>query len=177
MPQSSEPSSTALDAEGLYLGEWSRSIDERFRLMLPMEWVAWLTGEKELTGGSGQCLLAKERPGCVSVWNSKQLESWLADGVSLVKSKIRSGRLTTRLDQVQKLGRLLSTRHRSVPIAGRGRLAIPESFRDFLEIEPGESVMVVGAAVCVEIWQPRRWSEHIGEQMPEFRELLDQLAD
>jgi len=171
MPESSEPTSPAIDAEGLYLGEWGRSIDERFRLSLPVEWTAGLTGE------SGQCVLAKERPGCVSVWNSQQLESWLADGVNLVRSKIRSGRLAGRLDQVQKLGRLLSTRHRTVPIAGRGRLAIPDSFREFLEIEPGENVMVVGAAVCVEIWHPRRWSEHIGQQMPEFRELLDQLAD
>jgi len=171
MPESSEPISPAIDAEGLYLGEWSRSIDDRFRLSLPVDWVAGLTGE------SGQCVLAKERPGCVSVWNSHQLESWLADGVNLVKSKIRSGRLAGRLDRVQMLGRLLSTRHRNVPIAGRGRLAIPDSFREFLEIEPGENVMVVGAAVCVEIWHPRRWSEHIGQQMPEFRELLDQLAD
>ncbi|NOY30405.1 MAG: division/cell wall cluster transcriptional repressor MraZ [Planctomycetes bacterium] len=168
---SSEPTDTALDSEGLYLGEWSRSIDDRFRLSLPVEWVPGLTDEL------GQCVLAKERPGCVSVWNSQQWESWLADGVDLVRSKIRSGRLAGRLDQVQRLGRLLSTRHRSVPIAGRGRLAIPDSFREFLEVEPGENVMVVGAAVCVEIWQPRRWSEHIGQQMPEFRELLDQLAD
>jgi len=171
MPQNTEPNNDNFDVEGLYLGEWNRSIDERFRLSLPLEWVT------ELTGESGQCALAKERPGCVSIWNCQQLQTWLADGVNLVRSKIRSGRLSGRLDRVQMLGRLLSTRHCNVPIAGRGRLAIPESFREFLEIEPGEKVMVVGAAVCVEIWQPRRWSEHIGQQMPEFRELLDQLAD
>lgn len=171
MPKSSELTGTALDTEGLFLGEWNRSIDERFRISLPSEWAAGLTGE------SGQCVLAKERPGCISVWNSCQWESWLADGVNLVRSKIRSGRLAGRLDQVQRLGRLLSTRHRSVPIAGRGRLAIPDSFREFLEVEPGENVMVIGAAVCVEIWHPRHWSEHIGQQMPEFRELFNQLAD
>ncbi len=155
----------------LYLGEWARSLDERHRLSLPVEWVATLADE------AGQCVLAKERPGCLSVWNSQRWESYLADGMDLVSSKIRSGRLAGRLDQVQMLGRLLSTRHRTVPIAGRGRIGIPDSFRDFLEVEPGENLMVVGAAVCVEIWQPRRWSEHIGEHMPEFRKLFDQLAD
>ncbi len=164
-------SKEAPDIEDLFLGEWSRSIDERFRLSLPSEWVAGLTGD------SGQCVLAKERPGCVSVWNSQQWDSWLADGVSLVAGKIRSGRLAGRMDQVQMLGRLLSTRHRSVPIAGRGRLAIPESFREFLEIEPGENLMVVGAAISVELWHPKRWSEHIGQHMPEFRQLFDQLAN
>lgn len=155
----------------LFLGEWARSIDERYRLTLPSEWA---TG---LSNNDAQCVLAKERPGCVSVWNPQQWDSYLADGINLVSSKIRSGRLAGRLDQVQMLGRLLSTRHRTVPIAGRGRIAIPESFRDFLEVEPGESLLVVGAAVCVELWHPRRWSEHIGQHMPEFRQLFDQLAD
>lgn len=155
----------------LFLGEWARSLDERYRLTLPGDWATGLSDD------DAQCVLAKERPGCVSVWNPRQWDSYLADGVDLVSSKIRSGRLAGRLDQVQMLGRLLSTRHRTVPIAGRGRIAIPESFRDFLEVESGESLMVVGAAVCVELWHPRRWSEHIGQHMPEFRQLFDQLAD
>jgi MraZ protein len=158
-------------SDELLLGEWARSLDERFRLSLPQAWADVLSVD------TGQCVLAKERPGCVSVWNSQQWQSWLADGVELVTGKIRSGRLSSRLEQVQMLGRLLSTRHRTVPIAGRGRLVIPESFRDFLEVEPGGNLLVVGAAVCVELWHPRRWSEHIGENMPEFRQLFDQLAD
>jgi len=162
---------TSSASDGLLLGEWVRSLDERFRLSLPPEWAEVLAGE------TAHCALAKERPGCVSVWNSQQWDAWLSDGVELVTGKIRSGRLSNRLEQVQMLGRLLSTRHRTVPIAGRGRLVIPESFRDFLEVEPGGEVLVVGAAVCVELWHPRRWSEHIGTNMPEFRQLFDQLAD
>ena len=154
----------------LYVGEWTRSLDERHRLSLPAEMV------ELLADGSSECVLAKERPGCVSLWNPTQWEASMAGGVELVASKIQSGRLAGRLSEVQMLGRLLSTRHRTVPIAGRGRIAIPESFRDFLEVEPGGNLMIVGAAVCVEIWHPRRWSEHIGEHMPEFRELYDQLA-
>jgi len=163
--------STHLKSEDLFLGEWARSLDERYRFSLPSEWVEGLSDD------NAQCVLAKERPGCVSVWNTQQWGSYLADGVDLVSSKIRSGRLAGRLDQVQMLGRLLSTRHRTVPIAGRGRIAIPDSFREFLEVEPGENLMVVGAAVCIELWHPQRWSEHIGQHMPEFRQLFDQLAD
>ena len=58
----------------LLLGEWARSLDGRFRLSLPPEWVEVLSGKTD------QCVLAKERPGCVSVWNSQQWEKWLADG-------------------------------------------------------------------------------------------------
>ena len=158
-------------SESLYLGEWARALDERHRLSLPTDVV------EQLVGDTGECVLAKERPGCVSIWNTGAWEAWLADGVNLVQRKIKSGRLAGRTSQVQLLGRLLSTRHRKVPLGGRGRLAVPESFRDFLEVEPGGNLMVVGAAVCLEIWHPRRWSEHIGEQMPEFHQLFDQLAD
>ena len=155
----------------LFIGEWARSVDERFRLSLPTEWA------DELVDDKGECVLAKERPGCVSVWHPRDWTQWLSEGVALVTGKIRSGRVAGRMDQVQMFGRLLSTRHKTVPIAGRGRIAIPDSFRTFLEVEPGGELLVVGAAVCVEIWNPTRWSTHIGEHMSEFRELFDKLAD
>ena len=74
------------------------------------------------------------------------------------------------------LGRLLSTRHKSVPIAGRGRLLIPEGFRQFLGVEPGGEVLVIGAAVCVEVWRPDAWVGYLDENIPEFRRLFDELA-
>ena len=36
--------------------------------------------------------------------------------------------------------------------------------------------MVIGAAVCVEIWQPEKWQEYVGGELPTFRQLLDQLT-
>lgn len=159
------------DAPELFVGEWARSVDERFRLSIPTEWA------DELVDDSNECVLAKERPGCVSVWHPRDWTEWLNQGLELVAGKIRSGRTAGRMDQVQMFGRLLSTRHKTVPIAGRGRIAIPDSFRTFLEVEPGGELLVVGAAVCVEIWNPTRWSTHIGEHMSKFRELFDKLAD
>ncbi len=188
MPDTPDDLSFA-ESKGLCLGEWVRSLDERYRLSLPAEMVGLLADEASglvadevtgaasgLIGETSECVLAKERPGCVSLWNPAKWEASLAEGMSLVASKIQSGRLSEKRSQVQMLGRLLSTRHRKVPIAGRGRIAIPDSFRDFLEVEPGGDLMVVGAAVCIELWQPRRWSEHIGQHMSDFQELFDQLS-
>lgn len=129
-----------------------------------------------LGGDHCECLLAKERPGCLSLWPRPEWQRKLDEGVALVRSKIRAGRLDGRIGQVQSLGRLLSTRHRQVTLAARGRLVVPEGFREFLGVEPGGAVMVVGAAVCVELWRPETWAEAIGEQMPEFRQLLNELA-
>ncbi|MEM8865734.1 MAG: division/cell wall cluster transcriptional repressor MraZ [Planctomycetota bacterium] len=154
----------------LIVGEASRSIDDRHRLSLPADMVAGLGGD------NCECLLAKERPGCLSLWSRDRWQQKLDEEVGLVRSKISAGRLDGRIAEVQSLGRLLSTRQRPVQLAARGRLVVPEGFREFLGVEPGNAVMIVGAAVCIEIWKPETWADCIGQQMPEFRQLLDELA-
>jgi MraZ protein len=154
----------------LILGEFHRTLDDRFRLSIPSELA------DPLTAGGGQCILAKERPGCLSLWNAAQWQSKLDAGVQLIESKLQLGRLEGRVEQVQLLGRLLSTRHREVELAGRGRLLLPEGFREFLAVEAGGEVMIVGAAICVELWRPDAWIKYLEAQMPEFRRLLDDLS-
>jgi MraZ protein len=63
-----------------------------------------------------------------------------------------------------------------VTVAERGRLVLPEGFRDFLAVEPGGEVMVVGAAVCVELWQPAAWNAYVTSEIPEFRRRIDELT-
>jgi len=152
------------------LGEFQRTFDERYRLSIPSELVAALGGEDE------DCILAKERPGCLSLWNAKTWQDKLNAGVGLVQAKMRAGKLEGQLEHVQLLGRLLSTRHKTVEFAGRGRLLIPEGFREFLRVEPGGEVSIIGAAVCVEIWNPKAWLEYLDGRMPKFRRLFDRLS-
>ncbi len=159
--------------EGLLLGEVTRTLDDRYRLSLPNELASGLVAEED---DAPKCLLAKERPGCLSLWNLHRWQKHLDDGVALVRSKIEAGKLDGRVAEVQQLGRLLSTRHREIPLAGRGRLVVPEGFRELLGVEPGGTVVLVGAAVCIEIWNPEHWAGTIGEEMPTFRQLFDQLS-
>jgi MraZ protein len=152
------------------LGEFRRTLDERFRLIVPSE-----MGDV-LAADSPDCFLAKERPGCLSLWNAGTWKARLDEGVALVEQKMRAGKLEGRIAEVQRLGRLLSTRHAPVQLAGRGRLLIPEGFREFLAVEPGGEVMVVGAAVCVEIWRPDAWIQYLQRGIPKFRRLFDELS-
>jgi MraZ protein len=152
------------------LGEFQRILDDRYRLSIPSELVDLLTGE------AADCILAKERPGCLSLWAAEIWQTRLDEGVELIKRKMQAGKLEGRIGQVQLLGRLLSTRHKVVQLAGRGRLLIPEGFREFLGVEPGGEVLVVGAAVCIEIWKPAAWVQYLEGRMPKFRRLFDQLS-
>ena len=152
------------------LGEFRRTVDERFRLSIPSE-IA-----RPLTADGTDCILVKERPGAISLWSANNWSDRLNANVDLVQSKMLAGRLEGRLADVQQLGRLLSTRHREVQLAGRGRLVIPEGFREFLGVEPGGDVLLIGAAVCIEIWKPEEWIQYLNDRMPQFGKLLDELA-
>jgi MraZ protein len=152
------------------LGEFQRTLDERYRLSIPSELADLLLGD------STECILAKERPGCLSVWAAAVWQTRLNEGVELVQRKVQAGKLAGRVGEVQFLGRLLSTRHKVVQLAGRGRLVIPEGFREFLGVEPGGEVLVVGAAVCIELWSPAEWIAYLRTRMPKFRRLFERLS-
>jgi MraZ protein len=162
--------STGMAAAELLIGEFARTLDERFRLAIPPELLDPL-----LASGS-RLVLAKERAGCLSLWPAAIWKPRIDAAVDVVRSKMEAGLLAQRVGQVQELGRLLSTRQRVVTLAARGRLVVPEGFREFLAVEPGADVMVVGAAVCVELWQPAAWTTFVTDEMPGFRRRIDELT-
>lgn len=160
----------ASSATPLITGEVQRSLDERFRLTLPVEFAAAITDD------GGSTIVVKERFGCLSLWRAAEWQRRLDDGVALIREKIRAGRMEQRWSEVQRLGRLLSTRAATVALANRSRLLIPEGFREFLNVDRGGTVIVVGAAICVEIWSPQAWLEQLRQDMPEFGPLFKDLT-
>ena len=154
----------------LLIGEFVRTLDERFRVGFPPELL------DPLRASGPRLVLAKERAGCLSLWPAALWKPRIDAAIDVVRSKLQAGLLTQRVGEVQDLGRLLSTRHKTVTVAERGRLVIPEGFRDFLAVEPGAELMVVGAAVCVELWQPAAWNSYVAGEMPAFRQRIDELT-
>lgn len=151
-------------------GEVKRAIDDRFRVTLPPEMAQAVTDE------SGQTIITKERYGCLSLWQADEWRSRLDRGVGVIRSKIEAGAMEQRWSDVQRMGRLLSTRSREVQIANRSRILIPEGFREFLDVSAGGEVMIVGAGICIEIWNPKAWLETLREDMPEFGSMFKELV-
>lgn len=157
-------------AADLLIGEFVRTLDERFRLAVPPELL------DPLLAAGPRLVLAKERAGCLSLWSASLWKPRIDAAVDVLRSKMQAGLLAQRVGQVQDLGRLLSTRHTVVSLAARGRLVVPEGFRALLAVEPGADVHVVGAAVCVELWQPAAWTAFVTSEMPGFRRRMDELT-
>lgn len=154
----------------LLIGEFVRTLDERHRLALPAELCA------PLLAIGPRLVLAKERIGCLSLWPAAIWKPRIDAAIDVVRSKLQAGLFSQRVGQLQDMGRLLSTRHKVISLAERGRLVVPEGFREFLAVEPNAELVVVGAAVCVEIWQPAAWNAFVTAAMPEFRQRMDDLT-
>ena len=152
------------------IGEFVRTLDDRHRLSLPPEL------SLPLLASGGKLVLAKERLGCLSLWQANIWKPRIDAAVEVLRTKLQAGLLTQRVGQLQDVGRLLSTRHKVLSLAGRDRLVVPEGFRDFLGVEGGGEVLVVGAAVCVELWQPAAWHACVSSEMPDFRRRIDELT-
>ncbi|MCS7167219.1 MAG: hypothetical protein RMI91_12900 [Gemmatales bacterium] len=158
-------------APRLILGEFSRILDERYRLSLPPELVDSLFPAEEEIG-----MLAKERAGCLSLWRRDVWQERIATGIELIRQKLAAHRLDAQIGRLQSFGRLLSTRFKEVRIGDRGRFVIPEGFREFLQVEPGNEVLVIGAAVCIELWHPEAWRRYLCRRMPRFQRLFEELS-
>ncbi|MCA9116717.1 MAG: division/cell wall cluster transcriptional repressor MraZ [Planctomycetaceae bacterium] len=160
----------ALQPENFLTGEWKRTIDDRHRITLPVEVASAVTDE------SGETIVTKERYGCLSLWRAADWQERQNQGVALIQQKIQSGRMEQRWSEVQRLGRLLSTRNRTVKLANRSRLLVPEGFREFLDVPSGGEVILVGAVICLEIWNPTAWIETLRDDMPDFRSMFETLS-
>ena len=84
----------------LLLGEFRRTLDQRYRLAVPE---AFLPG---LDLGDGECVLAKERVGCLSLWNPVvwlgKVDMWIA----MATDKIAKGVHDRSIGEVQRGQRL-----------------------------------------------------------------------
>ncbi len=151
-------------------GEFRRSLDDRFRLSIPAELADSLVAEGD------RFVLVKEAPGALSLWEAGHWQQRHDQGLQLIRSKLEAGRLAGRLGEVQRMGRMLSTRHVEIRLAGRGRIVIPEGFREFLGVPAGGDVMIVGAALCVEFWRPDAWIDYVGSAISDFPTWWEELS-
>ena len=189
--------------------EVSRTLDERFRVQVPSSFCEVLNSTATIfavtegqlyaqarreavraaTQSSEQaegvvvevsCTLAKERTGCLSLWDHSAWANKLERDMLVIRGKVQSRKLDARFEQVQRLGRLLSTRGTTVDLTFKGtqgaRLLIPKGFREFLGVEPNAPVMIVASAYSIEIWNPVAWGDYLNSTIPEFHKLLDDLT-
>ena len=126
---------------------------------------------------NGACTVIKERPGALSLWPTTR-EPDGVDGLieaAMKKMEVRSSQ--NLLEDLMVLGRLRSTRETTAKIDGRARFTIPQTFREFLGVEPEGNAIVVAATVCIEMWRPQAWIEFVEQKIGEYLRLSETILD
>ncbi len=158
------------ESQALIVGEFSRNLDERFRLTLPDDLLTVFQPK------DGNCVLAKEGAGHLSLWDQEIWQEKMEEKINFIRDKMKAHKLDDQQAQLQSFGRLLSARQRPVQLADKGRILLPEGFREFLKVEKKGELMIVGAAICIEIWNPETWVSYVEQNIPDFNTILNTLS-
>ena len=157
--------------DDVIIGEFRRVLDERHRLALPPEVVQFLGSE------TAHAVLAKERDGCLSLWKPDAWNQHFERFMRNLTLRVRENFFdSNRIPEVQRVSRLISTRAKPIQLGQRGRILIPEGFREFLAVPPNTEMMVIGAGVCVELWRPTAWLEYLKSDLESFHTIFREVA-
>ena len=140
----------------MFMGEYSHTVDEKGRLIIPSKFREELGTDFVVTKGLDGCLFAFDN----TEW--KKLEDALR-GLPLTNKDARN------------FSRFLLAGAAQVEIDKQGRILLPQVLRSFAELE--KDVVLIGVASRIEIWSKERWENASNiEDMDEIAEKMANLG-
>lgn len=140
----------------MFLGEYEYKVDNKGRLPLPPKFRQELMGELVLTKGLEKCIViypAEEWHKVADTLSAKALPS----------SKVRT------------MNRAMFGTAFSLTLDGQGRIALPATLRNRVEI--GDTAFVVGANNCVEVWNPTSWKVEKTAAEEQLWQIIESLEE
>ena len=122
----------------MFMGEYSHSIDEKGRLIIPSKFRFELGETFVLTRGLDGCLCVYPQ----SEWN-------------ILEEKLRNLPLTNK--NARKITRFLVSGAATCELDKQGRILVPTALREYAGLE--KDVVVTGNLERIEIWDKAKWSE------------------
>jgi len=138
----------------MFFGEFEYKIDEKGRVLIPPKFRSALKEGVVLTPGIEKCITVYP----LSEW--KKLATTLTTG-PLTRSKLR------------KLNRAIFASAFNLNIDGQGRIALPDSLREYAEIV--DEVVVAGANTYLELWNNVRWEEEKAASREQAWQIIESL--
>ena len=138
----------------MFFGEFEYKIDEKGRVLIPPKFRSALKEGVVLTPGIEKCITVYP----LSEW--KKLATTLTTG-PLTLSKLR------------KLNRAIFASAFNLNIDGQGRIALPDSLREYAEIV--DEVVVAGANTYLELWNNVRWEEEKAASREQAWQIIESL--
>lgn len=140
----------------MFIGEYTHSIDNKGRVIMPSAFREGL-GEK--------FYVTKGMEGCIFVYDQEQ---WKA-----LEEKTKTLRLTSK--KARQFERIFYAPAREIEFDKQGRFVIPQNLREYAEIE-GEA-SIIGVSSRIEIWDKDKYSEYMNSSQMDYDNIIDDFEE
>jgi len=134
----------------MFIGEYSHSVDEKGRLIIP---------SKFRDGLGKEFVVTKGLDGCLFIYGN---DEW-----KVLEEKLCALPLTNK--DARAFARYMLAGAAQVELDKQGRILIPQVLRGFAELD--KDVVLIGVGSRVEIWNKTKWEN------ASFDDNMDEIAD
>jgi len=134
----------------MFIGEYSHSVDEKGRLIIP---------SKFRDGLGKEFVVTKGLDGCLFIYGN---DEW-----KVLEEKLCSLPLTNK--DARAFARYMLAGAAQVELDKQGRILIPQVLRGFAELD--KDVVLIGVGSRVEIWNKTKWDN------ASFDDNMDEIAE
>lgn len=140
----------------MYIGEYTHSIDNKGRVIMPSVF-------REELGFS--FYVTKGMEGCIFVYDK---ESW-----KLLEEKTKQLRLTSK--KARQFERIFYAPARELEFDKQGRIVIPQNLRQYAGIN--KEATIIGVSSRIEIWDKERYEEYINSQEMDYDNIIEDFEE
>lgn len=140
----------------MYIGEYTHSIDDKGRVIMPSKFREELGVKFYVTKGM---------EGCVFVYDEVEWKR--------LEEKTKNLKLTSK--KARQFERLFYAPARELEFDKQGRFVIPQNLRDYANIEKEASI--IGVSSRIEIWDKSKYEEYINGSEMDYDSITEDFED
>lgn len=140
----------------MYIGEYTHSIDNKGRVIMPSVF-------RDELGNS--FFVTKGMEGCIFVYDTT---AW-----KLLEEKTKNLRLTSK--KARQFERIFYAPARQMEFDKQGRIVIPQNLREYAGIQ--REATIIGVSSRIEIWDKERYEEYINSQDMDYDSIIEDFEE
>lgn len=140
----------------MYIGEYTHSIDDKGRVIMPSKFREELGMKFYVTKGM---------EGCIFVYDEIEWKR--------LEEKTKNLKLTSK--KARQFERLFYAPARELEFDKQGRFVIPQNLRDYASIEKEASI--IGVSSRIEIWDKEKYEDYINGSEMDYDSITEDFED
>jgi len=152
-------------ADLIFSGEFVHQLDEKVRFKLPKRMEELFSDEL-----GARCYIMKMPEQCLAIYPHRFWNKEFGKYLEFAKSKMPGNA------RYRAYTRLIASNSFETKIGAQGRVALTETHKEYLGVEGGQNLVVVGAGERIELWSEAAWKKQQEQDMGSFHDLLESVA-